>query len=116
VELAAIPTADKHRLARRRGLVSDLGFRIGTEWELFQHRWHIACISKEPSVFVATLQMKLDAAVGDLPGQGLVPGLTGFRPTYPKRLTADQIEDLLDGSGWNITFRTLEEWKRETRK
>jgi len=91
--------------------VSDFAFRLGGEWELFQHQWHIAVISKEPATFVAALQSKLDSAVAALPGHGVVPALNSFRPKYPARLPADSIESLLDGSGFNITFRSVPEWK-----
>jgi len=116
VEYAAVPRGDKHKLARQRGVVSDLAFRLGGELELFQHRWHIAVISKEPATFVAGLQKRLDEAVKNLPGHGLVPGLANLHLAYPSRLTADQIETLLDGNGWNITFTTLDAWQKAAGK
>lgn len=116
VACAAIPSGASGRLALQRGLVSDLAFRMGGEWELFQHRWHIAVISKEPARFVGTLQGQLDQAVDGLPGHGLVAALGTFKPTYPSRLRSDQIEALLDGDGYNITFPTLDTWRRQAGK
>ena len=112
VEYKAIPYAAHDKLRRQRGLVSDFAFRLGGEWELFQHRWHIAVVSKEPAAFVARLQDLLDEAVAKLPGHGVVPVLNSFRPKYPTRLTADTIEALLDGSGYNITFKSVSDWKK----
>jgi len=114
VEYGAIPRNATDKLARQRGLVSDFAFRLGGEWELFQHRWHIAVISRAPTQFITSLQSSLDDAVAALPGHGIVPALNSFHPKYPKRLPADTIESLLDGSGYNITFRTVGEWKTAT--
>ncbi|MGN8244764.1 hypothetical protein ACTHAM_001869 [Cellulomonas soli] len=114
LEYHAIPGNAADRLTRQRGLVSDFAFRLGGEWELFQHRWHIAVISKAPATFVASLQAKLDTAVAELPGHGIVPGLNSFHPEYPTRLPSDTIESLLDSSGYNITFRSIADWKSAT--
>ncbi|WP_263120720.1 hypothetical protein [Cellulomonas sp. RIT-PI-Y] len=111
VEYNSIPTTDPKKLTRQRGLVCDLAFRLGGEWEIFQHRWHIAVISKAPSRFVSSLQSDLDAAIAALPGRGIVPGLSSFQPKYPKRLPSDTIESLLDTSGRNITFPSVDRWK-----
>ena len=98
------------RLELRKSLTSDLAFRVGTEWELFQHRWHIASISKKPSTFVATIQKDLNDALRKSQAKHILDTLWSNATTIPRRLSAEQIDALIDPDGYNVTFKDGEAW------
>lgn len=95
----------------QKGATVDFIFRVGGEFELFQHNWMIATISKKPSQFVSRLNKELADEAKKLPGHGYVTALGSLSLTYPRRPTADQIESLLDKSGQNVTFRDVSSWR-----
>ncbi|MGN7799291.1 hypothetical protein [Leifsonia sp. 22587] len=105
-----------NELELRKGLAADFGFRLGGEWELFQHRWYIAAISKRPSKFVGVIQKEIDELVdkGNLRSR-----LTAIRkdslivPTHP---TAPQIAQFVDPKGYNVTFDDTDSWLRMAQK
>ncbi|ACZ22780.1 hypothetical protein Sked_28780 [Sanguibacter keddieii DSM 10542] len=102
--------------ADKKGATADYIFRVGGEFELFQHRWHIAAISKKPSKFVASLNQTLATKVQALPGHGIISALGSLSLAYPAWLTAEQIETLLDESERNVTFKDVAEWKKAASK
>lgn len=102
---ALVPTAEKKL---RKTLAVDAAFRIGTEWELFQHRWHIAAISKAPEIFVATVQADLNRDLVKVKDrlEAIQPGST----TVPTKPNATQISKLVDPAGYNLTFVDTQAW------
>lgn len=99
--------------ADKKGATADYIFRIGGEFELFQHNWHIAAISRKPSTFVALLNQAAATKIQTLQGYSLFPKLASSAPTYPTWPTAEQIEKLLDESERNVTFKNVAEWKKQ---
>jgi hypothetical protein len=68
--------------ALRKGLTVDLTFDFATERELFQHRWHLAAVSKRPSVFISWAQTSIDdglkkTQVGHLTEDGAIRARRG---------------------------------------
>jgi len=100
------------RLDLRRGLTTDLSFRLGTEWELFQHRWHIAAISKRPKKFIAATQLEMNDALKKASVKQLLEAIRPGSTTMPSQLTAERIEAILDPTGFNVTFSTQESWAK----
>lgn len=98
------------RLDLRKSLTSDLAFRVGTEWELFQHRWHIASISKKPATFVAATQKTLDEALRKGEARSILDVLWSNATLVPQRLSVEQIDELIDPDGYNVTFKDGEAW------
>lgn len=95
----------------QKGATIDFIFRVGGEFELFQHNWTIATISKKPSRFVSRLNRELADEVKKLPGRTYVTALGSLSLSYPRRPTAVQIEALLDKSGQNVTFKNVKAWR-----
>lgn len=106
----------KH-LPLRKGLTTDLAFRIGTEWELFQHRWHIAAISKQPARFAQLQQEVLDTALkknSDV--RHILNSISPNATTVPARLKVEQIDALIDPDGFNVTFSDPKAWADKAAK
>jgi hypothetical protein len=100
-----VPSSEKKL---RKTLAVDAAFRIGTEWELFQHRWHIAAISKAPEKFVATVQSDLDRDIAKVKDR--LEAIQAGSTTVPKKLNATQISKLVDPAGYNLTFADTQAW------
>jgi hypothetical protein len=107
---STLSASDASTLSLRKSLTSDLAFRVGTEWELFQHRWHLAAISRRPAVFVAATQKILDEALRKGEARAILDALWSGATTVPKGLTIEQIDDLIDPDGYNVTFKDGEAW------
>lgn len=98
----------------RKGISTDLAFRLGCEWELFQHRWHLAAISRMPATFVALKQAELDGALKKSNARHLIEAVSPGATSLPKRVTVEQIDALIDPDGYNVTFKDSESWAAES--
>ncbi|MFB2557075.1 hypothetical protein [Herbiconiux liangxiaofengii] len=101
---------DKKTLALRRGLTSDVAFRLGSEWEIFQHQWFVAAIHKKQGKFRSNLEKRLHDGLSKA-GTGSIleimrPGSTEML----ERLSASQIEQLVDPEGYNVSFKDNVTW------
>lgn len=104
-------------LSLRKGLTTDLAFRIGTEWELFQHRWHIAAISKRPARFVQLQRDALESALKKNPeARHIINSVSPSLVSIPSRLNVEQIDALIDPDGYNVTFSDPEGWAEKAAK
>ncbi|MBT1669994.1 hypothetical protein KK092_11425 [Curtobacterium flaccumfaciens pv. flaccumfaciens] len=110
-------SGSEKNLSLRKGLTTDLAFRIGTEWELFQHRWHIAAISKQPARFIKLQQDALDAAMKKNPEiQHIINAVSPGVAAVPSRLNVEQIDSLIDPDGYNVTFSDPNAWAEKAAK
>jgi len=107
---AILESSPSPKLSLRKSLTTDLAFRVGTEWELFQHRWHLASISNSPAAFVAWAQAELDAGLAKGPARHILDTLWEDATTVPPRLSVEQIDALIDPDGYNVTFKDGEAW------
>jgi hypothetical protein len=103
-------------LTLRKSLTADFAFRVGTEWELFQHRWHLAAISKHPTTFVALVQKRLDSGLERGEARHILETLWDGATTVHPRLSVDQIDALIDPDGYNVTFKDGQAWAAEAGK
>lgn len=99
-----------HSLTLRRGLAADTVFRLGTEWEIFQHRWHIAAISRRQSVYRTLVQDQLTRGIDKGAVGHIISAVAPEAATLPQRLTGAQIEGLVDSEGYNLSFKDCEVW------
>jgi hypothetical protein len=101
----------------RKGIAVDAVFRLGAEWENFQHRWQIAAISQDPAKLIAktkdAAQRKVDEV--DEVARNLF-GVTLSRTLSSNALTREQIETLLDPRQRNVTFSNVGHWLKESKK
>lgn len=105
-----------NELGLRKGLASDYAFRLGGEWELFQHRWHVAAISKSPSVFRKRIQDEVDAALlKNATFKMHLEVIEARSFEVPQWPSAPQIEKFLDPLGYNISFDSGETWIRKAK-
>jgi hypothetical protein len=103
-------------LTLRKSLTADFAFRVGTEWELFQHRWHLAAISKRPATFVSLVQKRLDVGLEKGEARHILETLWADVTTVHRRLSVDQIDALIDPDGYNVTFKDGQAWAAEAGK
>ncbi len=109
-----VVTGSGNERSLRKGISTDLAFRLGCEWELFQHRWHLAAISRMPSIFVALKQFELDGALKKSNARHLIEAVSPGATSLPNRLTVEQIDALIDPDGYNVTFKDSESWAAES--
>lgn len=109
--IAAIGNNDAS-LELRRGLAGDAAFKLGTLWEIFQHKWHIATISRRPGVLRQRVQGELDEALKKGPAAHIIKSLAPVALTVPNRLRVAEIESLIDPDGYNLSFNDCEVWAR----
>lgn len=114
VELYEAVGASSSATDLRRGLATDAAFRLGTEWESLQHRWHIAAISVRPHrlieqhlTMVSKRVSSLDEATRDVFGVSVTP-------SKKTSLTRAEIESLVNDDGKNVTFRDSAEWAKKS--
>jgi hypothetical protein len=100
-------------LPLQRAMAEDAAFRLGGEWELFQHRWHIAAISVKQSTFRKRIQKDLSVALEKGPIRSILESLPPDSLTVPSRFTAVQIEALVDSEGFNLSFHSGDVWARK---
>ncbi|HCT79690.1 MAG TPA: hypothetical protein DGT23_24615 [Micromonosporaceae bacterium] len=93
----------------RKAIVEDAAFRLGALWEVFQGRWHVCAISRDPEVFVAETRKLLEKQIKD-DVRATVIALHPQALTVPPHPTLSQIEAVLDLSGFNITFKDAQAW------
>lgn len=103
---------DDTPVAIRKSVAEDAAFRLGALWEVFQGRWHIACISKSPRRFVNHMQKELDKKVQEDWTRATVSALADNALNIPNRPTLFQIETMLDPTGRNISFKNIHAWKQ----
>ncbi|MCM3614602.1 hypothetical protein M3672_09150 [Microbacterium enclense] len=101
------------QLQLRKGLAADFAFRLGSEWELFQHKWHVVAVTSAPDRFVTAQQASLDAGVKKASIDHYVRLLHGGALTVPSKPKQGQVEALLDPRGYNVTFESCETWMTE---
>ncbi|WP_304452648.1 hypothetical protein [Nocardiopsis sp. YSL2] len=93
----------------RKAVAEDSAFRLGALWEVFQGRWHVAAISRDPENFLKRMNKELEDKIKD----SLRNTILAFNPdalTMPRRPKLAQIEFALDPTGFNITFKDTEAW------
>jgi hypothetical protein len=96
-----------------KSVAEDTAFRLGALWEVFQGRWHVAAISRDPAKFVKETSVRLEGALKD----DIRNLVLAFSPTLlvvPKRPTIAQIVTALDPKGYNLTFVDAETWMRSS--
>jgi hypothetical protein len=103
-------------LTLRRGLAADTVFRLGTQWEVFQHRWHVAAISKRPTVYRDLIQEQLTKGIEKAAIGHIIDAVTPDAASLPARLTVSQIEALVDSEGYNVSFKDCETWMAKSVK
>ncbi|HLV57154.1 MAG TPA: hypothetical protein VKY71_16465 [Actinotalea caeni] len=101
------------QLQLRKGLAADFAFRLGSEWELFQHKWHVVAIAAAPDSFVKAQQAILDTGVRKGNLDHFVQLLHGAPLSIPAKPKQGEIEALLDPRGFNVTFDSCETWATE---
>jgi hypothetical protein len=104
------------QLQLRKGLAADLAFRIGSEWELFQHKWHVEAIAAAPDKFITAQQTSLDAGIKKANVDHFVQLLHGGPLSFPARPKQREVEALIDRRGFNVTFDSCETWMAEAAK
>jgi hypothetical protein len=105
----------KDQLRLRKGLTTDFAFRIGTEWELFQHRWHVASIARSPEVFIRQQQQTLDLFLAkNTAARHILLTLHPDAVQIPSRLTLGTVDALIDPDGYNVTFKDPASWANMT--
>lgn len=108
---------DRTTLSLRQGLSADVIFRLASDWETFQHEWHITAISKKPIKFRQQLQAELEAKLEKV---SIRPQLEAFHvlqagaPIWTGALSGDQISALADPSGYNVTFASNRTWMKQS--
>lgn len=93
-----------------KAVAEDTAFRLGALWEVFQGRWHVAAISRDPQHFIKDVQDQLDRRVKDDWSRAVIGTLHPGSLTVPSRPKMAQIEAILDPSGYNITFKDSQTW------
>lgn len=101
------------QLQLRKGLAADFAFRLGSEWELFQHKWHVVAVTASPDKFVTAQQASLDGGIKKANIDHFVKLLHGGALTIPSRPKQAEVEALLDPRGFNVTFDSCETWMTE---
>jgi len=101
------------QLQLRKGLAADFAFRVGSEWELFQHKWHVVAITASPDKFIAAQQTSLDAGIKKANIDHFVTLLHGDKLTLPVKPKQTEVEALIDPRGFNVTFDSCETWMKE---
>ncbi len=106
---------ESDRVELRRGLAMDMVFRVGVEWEVLQHQWHIAAINKRPKTLIEQQYKVTVDAVNASRGPKV---LEVFAPTVrkPRHLNLVQVNKVLDAAGRNITFTNSSDWVKEAKK
>jgi hypothetical protein len=99
-------------LGLRRALAGDAVFKLGTLWEVFQHKWHVASVSRSPFVLRTRIQNELDDALRKGPAAHILTSLKPEALAVPARLKVAEIERLLDPDGYNLSFKDCEVWAR----
>ncbi|MEO5920183.1 MAG: hypothetical protein ABIQ01_03490 [Pseudolysinimonas sp.] len=111
---ALVDSTDASNL--RKGLAVDAAFRLGSEWELFQHRWHVACIARDGSRLIAEQESKVADAISKLPtATREVLGVTAGHLSL-SRLTGSQIERLVHPLDRNVVFPDVAAWSRVAKR
>lgn len=109
----AVGTSPNHT-DLRRGLATDAAFRLGSEWESLQHRWHIAAIANGPHRLI---QQRLDAVsrkVESLDQGTRTVFSVNVAPSKKTSLTRSEIELLIDDDGRNVTFKDSTDWAKKS--
>ncbi|MBD8535073.1 hypothetical protein [Plantibacter sp. CFBP 13570] len=101
------------RLQLLKGLAADFAFRLGSEWELFQHRWHIVAVTASPEKFIDAQQGSLDGGIRKANVDHFVKLLHGGPLILPARPKQSEVEALIDPRGFNVTFDSCETWMTE---
>lgn len=97
------------KAAIRKTVAEDAAFRLGALWEVFQGRWHVGAISREPANFVTNTKELLDSKLKD-EFRSIVLAVNPDALTVPSHPTLAQIELILDPKGYNLTFKDAEAW------
>lgn len=97
-------------------VAEDTAFRLGSLWEVFQGRWHVAAIRRAPTAFVRDMQGTLDKEVKGSWARSAIEAFSPGALTVPPNPRLSQIETLLDPDGRNISFRDVAAWKTDSIK
>lgn len=95
--------------AERQQMAVDAAFRLGIQWQTFQHNWLVASISKSPGRFVARIQGEIDKGTEKI-GYLLLAADPERSLSFPARPKRDQIVAALDPAGFNIAFTDHQKW------
>jgi hypothetical protein len=102
--------------ALRKGLAVDAAFRLGSEWETFQHSWHVAAIAKDSTKLIASERQRIEEIVSKVPEANREVFNVTFTHQNLTRLKGSDIERLLDPQNRNITFADTSAWREQTNK
>lgn len=108
---------DRTTLRLRQGLTADVAFRLASDWEIFQHEWYIAAISKKPTKFRQRVQTDMEAKLEKMSLRPQLEALEVLQPGSPiwtGALSGEQIAALADPSGYNVTFASNRAWLKES--
>ncbi|MFE1396783.1 hypothetical protein ACFW53_02450 [Nocardiopsis dassonvillei] len=92
-----------------KAAAEDAAFRLGALWEVFQGRWHVAAISREPQKFVREVKKTLEQKLKD-EARDIVLAIYPEALQVPSHPTLAQIESVLDPNRYNLTFKDVEAW------
>lgn len=104
------------RASLRKGLAVDAMFRLGVEWELLQHRWHVAAISRDPSKVIAREIEHIAAVQGKVRKNSARVFDVSINHRKPTRLKQSEIEQLVDPQDRNLGFADMQAWRRVATK
>lgn len=104
------------RAVIRRRLAVDAVFRLGVEWELLLHQWHVAAVSVDPSKLIGRHVSMIAKENLNLPDVLKAVFHASVTHRDVRVLTRRQIENLLDPRDRNITFRDASDWMSAARR
>lgn len=99
--------------ATQKSSAAGYAFRLGVQWEVFQGKWHVGAISRAPQKFVQAMQERVEKGIkGDIRSivDVLIPGIL----VIPSRPAMQQIRNVLDPDGYNITFKDGQSWAHQS--
>ncbi len=109
----AILDENSVQVGLRKSVAEDAAFRLGALWEVFQGRWHVAAISRDPVKFVSETRSRLEDRLKD-EIRSIVLAINPEALTVPNRPKMAQIEAVLDPNGYNLTFIDAEAWMKSS--
>lgn len=99
------------RLAKRATM--DAFTRTAVAFERFRSDWLIAAITRDASAFSGTQLRRAKAALEDTNRGALAPYL---QVNIPKHPTLEQVGQILDASGGNVSIPSIRAWKECAKK